>query len=64
MKRWYCVIETYDDYGRVTANLVDVAETDEKPVDTAESTDTKDIYCTWYGSEQEANRAIKDALMA
>ena len=31
MKKYFGVITTYDDHGKVTANLIDVKEGDQKP---------------------------------
>ena len=55
---WYCVRETRDDAGRLSARLVDQAESEEKPADEAFAEEDQDIYYTWYGSLQAAENAI------
>ena len=41
MKKYFGVITTYDDYGKVTANLIDVKEGDKKPENEFKSTEKK-----------------------
>lgn len=55
---WYCVRETWDDAGRLSARLVDQAESEEKPADEVFVEEDQDIYYTWYGSLQAAENAI------
>lgn len=64
MKKYYGVITTYDDYGKVTANLIDVKEGDQKPENEFKSTEKKDIYIDWFESLQRANQFIEQSLAA
>ena len=62
MATWYCVAETRDDYGHVTARLVDVTDADEKPEDMTFGREDDDLCYTWYNSLEAAESAIADAL--
>ena len=53
---WYCVKETRDDFGHVTAQIVDAADSDEKPMDYADCTEDYDISYTWLGSMAEVEK--------
>ena len=64
MKKYFGVITTYDDYGKVTANLIDVKEGNKKPENKFERTAEKDIYIDWFESLQRANRFIEQSLLA
>lgn len=64
MKKYFGVITTYDDYGKVTANLIDVKEGDQKPENEFKSTEKKDIYIDWFESLQRANQFIEQSLAA
>lgn len=64
MKKYYGVITTFDDYGKVTANLIDVKESDKKPENEFKSTKQKDIYIDWFESLQRANQFIEQSLLA
>lgn len=44
MKKYYAVCNSYYNNGRVTANLVDVVEAEEKPKDTYKETRRCDVY--------------------
>ena len=59
---WYCIKETRDDDGNVTAGVVDTAESDEKPMDYADSTEYYDISYTWVGSMDEVKKYMKMLL--
>ena len=60
MRKWYCVITTFDDRGNVTANIVDAKETERRPEGTYETTARKDIYTDWFDSKEAANEYITD----
>ena len=64
MKKYYGVITTFDDHGKVTANLIDVKESDKKPENEFKSTKQKDIYIDWFESLQRANQFIEQSLLA
>lgn len=64
MKKWYCVVSTFDDKGRVTANIVNTKEVEEKPKGSFKSTVRKDIYADWFDSEEAANKFIADSKNA
>lgn len=54
MKAFYCVTSSFDDRGRVTANITEIIEAEEKPESTYTNTGRKDIYNDWFESEKEA----------
>lgn len=64
MKTWYCVVTAYDDRGRVTAAIVDTKESEDEPESSYTSTTRKDIYMDWFGSQEEAQEHVKEALAA
>lgn len=63
-KTWYCVTPSFDDRGRVTAAITNTCEAVVKPERRFVSTRRKDIYNDWYGSIEEASRAVKEASRA
>ena len=64
MNTYYCVVETYDDRGRVTAAITDSRQAEEQPEDTFASTKRKDIYVNWYDSYGDALQAVENAKRA
>lgn len=58
MKKYYAVCTSYYDDGRVTTNLVDVIEAEEKPQGTFKETRRCDIYVDWFDSYDEAMEEI------
>lgn len=64
MKTWYCVTSSFDDKGRVTANITNTKEAEECPESTFKSTSRKDIYNDWFGSEEEAKAWIEESKKA
>lgn len=54
MKTWYCVTSSFDDRGRVTANITATKEAKACPESTYTSTSRKDIYNDWFESLDEA----------
>lgn len=54
MKTWYCVTSSFDNRGRVTANITATKETETCPESTYTSTSRKDIYNDWFESLDEA----------
>lgn len=64
MKKYYGVITTFDDHGKVTANLIDTKEGEKKPENEFKSTKQKDIYIDWFDSLEEANEHITESLLA
>ncbi len=64
MKTWYCVTSSFDDRGRVTAGITDAVQADEKPESGFTSTNRKDIYTDWFGTEEEARKFVKEARLA
>lgn len=63
-KMWYCVTSSFDDKGKVTAAITSTCEAAVQPEGGFTSTKRKDIYHDWYGSKEEADRAIKEAKEA
>ena len=63
-KTFWCVVSTYDDKGRTTANIVDTIQAARKPRKTFRETRDKDIYTEWYGSLEKAKKAVEDARNA
>ena len=57
-------MSTFDDKGRVTANIVDTKEAEEQPEGGFKSTPRKDIYTDWFDSEEAANKFIADSKNA
>ena len=64
MKTWYCVTSTFDNRGRVVANITATCRADAKPESTFQSTSRKDIYNDWFGSMKEAEVFVKSAKEA
>jgi len=64
MNTYYCVVETYDDRGRVTAAIVDSQDAEEQPEDSFTSTTRKDIYVNWYDNYNTAAEAVENAKRA
>lgn len=60
MKKYYAVCSSFYSNGRITANLVDVVEAEEKPEDTYNETRRCDIYVNWFGSHEEALDYIRN----
>ena len=54
MKTLYCVTSSFDNRGRVTANITATKETETCPESTYTSTSRKDIYNDWFESLDEA----------
>ena len=63
MKKFYAVCNTYYDDGRVIANLADIIEADEIPVDTYKETRRCDVYITWFDSYEKATKFLKICKM-
>ena len=64
MKKWYCVTSSFDDKGRVNANITNVIEAEEPPDSSVSSTRMKDIYYVWFGSEEEAKEFVEQSKTA
>ena len=64
MNTYYCVVETYDNRGRVTAAIVVSRQAEEQPEDSFYSTKQKDIYVEWYASYGDALQAVENAKRA
>ena len=64
MKTYYCVTSSFDDKGRVTANITNIIESEQKPENTYASTKRKDIYNDWFDSEEEAKKYIEESKNA
>ena len=60
-KIWYCVTSSFDDKGRVIAAITSTCEAAVQPEGGFTRTKRKDIYHDWYGSVEEANRAVEAA---
>ena len=64
MKKYYCVTSSFDDKGRVNANITNIIESEQKPENTYTSTSRKDIYNDWFDSEEEAKKYIEESKNA
>ena len=64
MKKYYCVTSSFDDKGRVNANITNIIELEQKPENTYTSTRRKDIYNDWFDSEEEAKKYIEESKNA
>ena len=64
MKKYYALCTSCYDNGRITANLVDTIETEEKPENTYKETKRCDIYVDWFKSYDEAMEFIKESKLA
>lgn len=64
MKTWYCVTSSFDDRGRVVANITATKESEECPESTYKSTRRKDIYNDWFGSHEEAKAFVEQSKSA
>ena len=63
-KTWYCVVSSFYDNGRVTANITASKLADEKPESSFTSLRRKDVYADWYDSYEAAQKAVTDARNA
>lgn len=64
MKTWYCATSSFDDKGRVIANITATKEAETCPESTCTSTSRKDIYNDWFGSQDEAMAFVKQSKCA
>lgn len=64
MKKYYCVTSSFDNKGRVTANITNIIEAEEKPESTFISTSRKDIYNDWFEDEKEAKEFVEQSKSA
>ena len=60
MEKYYAVCTSCYDNGRITSNLVDAIEAEERPENTWKSTRRCDIYVNWFDSYDEAMEFIKE----
>ena len=63
MRTYYAVITNCYDDGRVTAELIDIIETDMKPESMYKQTQRCDIYIDWYKNKQEALKVVEQTRM-
>lgn len=63
MKTWYCVTSSFDDRGRVVAAITASKEAETCPESTYTSTSRKDIYNDWFGSTEEAQAWVEQAVV-
>lgn len=64
MNTYYCVTSTYDDRGRVTANITSRSLADVKPENSYQNTPRKDIYNDWFETYEEAAKFADGARKA
>ena len=64
MKKWFCVVSSFDNRGRATANIVDTKEAEEKPESTFTSATRKDIYTDWFENEEAAKKYVEETRNA
>lgn len=60
-KIWHCVVTSFYDDGRVTANIVATKEADERPGSKRKRLSNKAVLSDWFASREEAERAVCDA---
>lgn len=61
MKEYYVVVTTFDDRGRVTANIVDIIKSKTKPEPQCRSTRNADIYTDCFETLEEAKKFVEEA---
>lgn len=59
IRTWYCVTSSYDDKGNAIAAITAIQEALKQPESTYTSIKRKDIYCDWYGNQEEAQAAVE-----
>lgn len=64
MKKYWVVVTTFDDRGKVTANIVDVVDAEQKPEQGYKSTKSKDIYTDYFETLEEAKKFVEEAKLA
>ena len=64
MKTYYAVCTSCYDNGRITANLIDTIEAEERPENTWKSTRRCDMYIDWFDSYDEAMEFIRESKRA
>lgn len=52
--KYYCVMTSIDNKGRIVAGIVDTVEAETEPESAYKSTRTKDIYCDYFASLADA----------
>lgn len=63
-KKWWCVTTTYDDAGKVRSAITETRGAVKRPNNWSNSTKNLDIYKDWFGSKEEAEAWVKEALNA
>ncbi len=64
MKKFYSVTTTFDNRGRVTANITSCVEALEMPENTYTSGIRKDVYVDWFESLDDALLFVEEARTA
>ena len=59
MRTFWCVTSSYDDKGKVTANITATTEAEECPKPSFRSMHNRDIYCDWFDSAEKAAEFVK-----
>lgn len=62
--KYYCVTTTFDNRGRVTANITCEREANQMPESTFTSATRKDIYSDWFDSLKAAESFVEEARNA
>lgn len=59
--KWYAVVTSFYDNGRVISNIVEEIESENQPKDKFRSTSKCDIYTEHYSDWEQANDAVRIA---
>lgn len=64
MKKYYVVVTTFDDRGRVVTNIVDTIKAKTKPELQCRSTRNADIYTDYFETLEEAKKFVEETRLA
>lgn len=59
--KWYEVVSSFYDDGRVTANIVNVIESENEPNSDYKSNKKCDVYIDYYSDLEEAKETVRNA---
>ena len=64
MKTFYIVTSSYNDKGRVVANITGTIEAEEKPKTQSASANGRDIYNDFFESKEDADKFVEESKKA
>lgn len=64
MKKYWCVMTSIDDRGRIISNITNTVEAASKPENRSTSTSRKDIYSDWFDSYESAKAFVEESKKA